>query len=434
MSNAKQKVAIVGCGVSGMAAALEFDHNYDVTIYEATDRIGGRATTVYDKKLDETLDNGQHICIGAYKSFLSFFKKIGSEDKFVISDKYNIPYYYDGSIHSLSSKYFKGKFGLLEAILTDSNLFVKEKLNAIVFAIKLQMNSISLEQYKDCKEMLLAQKQSEKMIDILWSPLIVSTMNTPIWQADPRVFVTIMLDGFLSKSENAAFYLPTTHFGELFSNFENVFKSLAHCKRELKLSTPVKKVVRLDEGFELNEEQYDSVIVTTPSFIAKRLLEDIRYEVDVPKYSPIVSIYFWVPEKLINSEMMSLPQTKFDWLFNRSKLMGLNGDDYSYQITTSSADEISKLKDVEIIDLVNSELTKVFNKDIELGNYKIIREKMATFLADRTNCNKRPEIDTHIDGLYIAGDYPQNNYPSTLEGAAINGVKAAHYILQHNQR
>jgi squalene-associated FAD-dependent desaturase len=432
MSYAKHKVAIVGCGVSGMSAALEFDDNYDVTIYEATDRIGGRATTVYDKKLDEILDNGQHICIGAYKSFLGFLKKIGSDDKFVISDKYNIPYYYDGNIHSLSSKYFKGKFGLLEAILTDRNLSVKEKINAVVFAIKLQMNSIPLDRYKDCKAMLLAQKQSEKIIEILWEPLIVSTMNTPVWQADPKVFVTIMLDGFLSKSENATFYLPTTHFGELFSNFEKVFTSNEGCKRELKLSTPVKRALRLDEGFEINGEQFDSVIVTTPSFITKRLLEDLRYEVDMPKYSPIVSIYFWIDEKLIDSEMISLPQTKFDWLFNRSKLMSLDEGDYSYQITTSAADEISSLKDTEIMHLVSSELSKVFWKDIRIEKFKIIREKMATFLADRDNCNKRPNVKTHIKGLYIAGDYPQNNYPSTLEGAAINGIKAAHYILQQS--
>ncbi len=433
MSNAKHKVAIVGCGVSGMASALEFDHNYDVTIYEATDRVGGRATTVYDKKLGETLDNGQHICIGAYVQFFKLLKKIDSDDKFVVKNKYDIPYFYNGKLHSLKSKILTGKFGLLEAIISDDNLSFSEKKNAIGFALKLQMNSISLEQFKDCKELLIAQKQSQKIIDILWSPLIVSTMNTPVWQADPRVFVNIMLDGFLSKSENAAFYLPTTHFGDLFSNFENVFTSVDGCKRELKFSTPVKKIERIDKQFEINSEQYDSVIITTPSFITKRLLEGTSYEVDVPKYSPIVSIYFWLDLKLFDTEMMSLPQTKFDWLFNRSKLMGLSEDDYSYQITTSAADDIVKLKDSEIIGIVSRELSKVFDTDIRIEKYKIVREMMATFLSDRENCDARPNIKTHIPGLYIAGDYPQNNYPSTLEGAAINGVKAARYILQHNQ-
>lgn len=434
MSNAKHSVAIIGCGVSGMSAALELDNKFDVTIYEATDRIGGRATTVYDRQLGETLDNGQHICIGAYKVFLNFLKKIGSDDKFIISKKYNIPYYYNGKIHSLSSKLFSGKFGLLEAILTDSNLSVKEKLYAIAFAIKLQMNSIRLEKYDDCKDLLSSQNQSEKLISILWEPLIVSTMNTPIWKADPRVFATIMIDGFLSKSENAAFYLPTTHFGELFSNFESTFKSMVNCRRELLLNKHIKTIEKKENGFIVDGETYDSVIVTTPSFIAKRLLETTSYDVNTPQYSPIVSIYFWLDQSLLEAEMMSLPQTKFDWLFNRTKLMNLDEGDFSYQITTSAADEIAKISDSKIMELVNAELSKVFNLEIRIEKYKIIREKMATFLADRKNCDNRPKVKTHINGLYIAGDYPQNNYPSTLEGAAINGVKAAHYIQQYNSK
>ncbi len=56
---------------------------------------------------------------------------------------------------------------------------------------------------------------------------------------------------------------------------------------------------------------------------------------------------------------------------------------------------------------------------------------MATFLADKKNNLKRPKVKTHISGLYLAGDYSDNGYPSTLEGASKNWFRAAHYILKH---
>jgi uncharacterized protein with NAD-binding domain and iron-sulfur cluster len=37
-----------------------------------------------------------------------------------------------------------------------------------------------------------------------------------------------------------------------------------------------------------------------------------------------------------------------------------------------------------------------------------------------------------VDGLYLAGDITNNLYPATLEGAVINGEKAAELIMKIN--
>ncbi len=63
------KVAIVGAGWAGMAAAVAAcDVGHHVTVYEATRTLGGRARALPSANhdgLDTTLDNGQHIPIGA---------------------------------------------------------------------------------------------------------------------------------------------------------------------------------------------------------------------------------------------------------------------------------------------------------------------------------------------------------------------------------
>ncbi len=423
----KRKVAIIGAGVSGMTAAIELMDSCVVHIYEATDSVGGRATTIEDKTSQEIIDNGQHICIGAYKHFFDLLKTIGGMEHFHILEKYDIPYFYEGTFGSLTSKIFSGKFGLLEAIIRDSNFSFKEKLNTIIFAIKVQMDSISFQNYSDCYDLLIRNKQSEKVIKILWEPLIVSTMNTPVRKASPIIFENIMLDGFLSKSQNAAFYLPNVHFGELFKGFDSVF-----LKEENKIfyNSPVKSITQNSGKFLVSDEYYDDVVITTPSFISKRILSELPIDIEVPDYSPIVSVYFWTDTKLTDSFMISAVDGGFDWLFNRDKLIERSDDTYSYQITTSDAVHFAKLKDDVILSMMEEDLRKMFGDEFRITHYKIVRELMATFLADKKNNLKRPKVKTHISGLYLAGDYSDNGYPSTLEGASKNGFRAAHYILK----
>jgi hydroxysqualene dehydroxylase len=423
----KRKVAIIGAGVSGMTAATELMNSHVVHIYEATDSIGGRATTLLDNTTQETIDNGQHICIGAYKYFFDLLKVIGGMEYFQIIEKYDIPYFYDGKFGSLSSKIFSGKFGLLEAIIKDKNFGFKEKINTIIFALKVQMDSISFQNYTDCYELLIRNNQSEKVIKILWEPLIVSTMNTPVRKASPLIFENIMLEGFLSKSQNAAFYLPKVHFGELFNGFESVFLKDGN---KIYYTTPIKSITEEAGKYLVNEEYYDDVVITTPSFISKRILSELPIDIDVPDYSPIVSVYFWSDTKLTDAYMISTVDTGFDWLFNRDKLIDRKSDTYSYQITTSDAVRYAKLKDEVIISMMEEDLRKMFGEKFRITHYKIVRELMATFLADKKNNLKRPKVKTHLQGLYLAGDYSDNGYPSTLEGAAKNGFRAAHYILK----
>lgn len=425
----KRKVVIIGAGVSGITAAIELMNSHVVHIYEATDSIGGRATTLVDKTTNEIIDNGQHICIGAYKYFFDMLKVIGGMEHFHILEKYDIPYFYEGKFGSLTSKIFSGKYGLLEAIIRDSNFSFKEKLNTIIFAIKVQMDSISFQNFSDCYEMLVHHKQSKSVIKILWEPLIVSTMNTPVRKASPIIFGNIMLEGFLSKSQNAAFYLPKVHFGELFNGFESVFLK---GENKIYFNSPIKFIKEDGGKFLVNDEYYDDVVITTPSFISKRILSELPIDIDVPDYSPIISIYFWTDTKLTDSYMISAVDTGFDWLFNRDRLIDRTTDTYSYQITTSDAVRFAKLKDDVIMSMMEEDLRKMFGEDFKITHYRIVRELMATFLADKKNNLKRPKVKTYIPGLYLAGDYSDNGYPSTLEGAAKNGFRAAHYILKRN--
>ena len=76
-----RRVAIVGAGWAGLAAAVEAqERGLEVTLYEAARTAGGRARTV-EVPLpgggSALLDNGQHILVGAYVQTLRLMEHVG---------------------------------------------------------------------------------------------------------------------------------------------------------------------------------------------------------------------------------------------------------------------------------------------------------------------------------------------------------------------
>src|SRR5690606_27319877 len=72
------KIAVVGAGWAGLAAAFEAHlHGHRVTVYESGHRLGGRARSVLSPKLNSELDNGQHILLAAYTRTLDLMRRLG---------------------------------------------------------------------------------------------------------------------------------------------------------------------------------------------------------------------------------------------------------------------------------------------------------------------------------------------------------------------
>ena len=72
------RTAVIGGGWAGIAAAVELTGSgHPVTLFEAGRVLGGRARSV---SLDgRTLDNGQHILLGAYRDTLDLMRRVGAD-------------------------------------------------------------------------------------------------------------------------------------------------------------------------------------------------------------------------------------------------------------------------------------------------------------------------------------------------------------------
>ena len=64
----KPKIAIIGAGWAGLAAAAQLSTQALVTVFEASKQAGGRARGLKNSNSDFVqTDNGQHLLLGAYE-------------------------------------------------------------------------------------------------------------------------------------------------------------------------------------------------------------------------------------------------------------------------------------------------------------------------------------------------------------------------------
>jgi predicted NAD/FAD-binding protein len=84
MNISNTHVAVIGGGCAGLSAAVSLiEKGFQVTVFEASSQLGGRARTVLveNNSLMHLLDNGQHILLGAYRETLALLRKVGVDEE-----------------------------------------------------------------------------------------------------------------------------------------------------------------------------------------------------------------------------------------------------------------------------------------------------------------------------------------------------------------
>ncbi|MEA1949832.1 MAG: NAD(P)-binding protein, partial [Planctomycetota bacterium] len=83
IANKKPRVAVVGGGLAGLAAAVALQSSgCRVEIFESRRALGGRAGSFRDLQTGQTIDRCQHVAMGCCTSLIEFCGRIGICDLF----------------------------------------------------------------------------------------------------------------------------------------------------------------------------------------------------------------------------------------------------------------------------------------------------------------------------------------------------------------
>lgn len=454
------KIAVVGAGWAGMAAAVEAaDAGHAVTVFEAARTLGGRARALPAQRPDGlplTLDNGQHILIGAYTETLQLMERVGAApESCLLGLPLSLPYP-DGS--GLQTPAWAARWpaplDAVAAIATARGWRWAERWALVRTSLAWQYSGFTCE--PSLTVSALCSRLPVRVMDELIEPLCVSALNLPAAQASAQVFLRVMRDALFGKGHGgwpaSSLLLPRTDLGSLLPVAAARWLAEQHPERaRVRTGTRVHELHAAHGRWTLAgaawREPFDQVIWATAARPAAqavlgaaqranlhatqpmlaRALQRWAEQAEALAFTAITTVYAWAPGVRLASPLLALraepdaQQAPAQFVFDRGQL---TPDDPAAQGVLAFVISAS----VGERDALQARVLAQAERQLGLANLQPIQtvvEKRATFAC--TPGLKRP-LQRIAPGLLAAGDYVDGPYPATLEGAVRSGLAAARQL------
>jgi len=410
-----KRVAIVGAGYAGMAAAVTLARsNVPVAVFESGPVPGGRARRVQIR--GEMLDNGQHVLIGAYTELLRLMRLVGVPADSLLRLPLELRYA-DG--FALRAPRLPAPLGLLGGMLAARGIALSERLGAVRFMLSLRRAKFRVDPRLTVEELLAAHGQTAASGHYLWRPLCVSALNTPPEIASAQVFATVLRDSLAGAAGASDLLLPRVDLSKLFP--EPAAEYVARNGGEVRTGAPVRSITA---DLQVNGEQFTHVVLAVgPHQLAP--FASLLGALSDWSYQPIVTCYLQYREEVrLAVPMLGLANGVVQWVFDRGSLLGERG---RLACVISAEGRHRELEQDELASLCHRELAAALPGLAEPKWSQVITEKRATITCSPGVA--RPGAETPTPGLFLAGDYTDPEYPPTLEAAVRSGVRAADRVV-----
>ncbi|QBE66208.1 hydroxysqualene dehydroxylase HpnE [Pseudoduganella lutea] len=424
------RVAVVGGGWAGCAAAVELvRRGADVTLFEASRTLGGRARRI--EAAGRTLDNGQHILLGAYAASLKLMRTVGVDLARAVLALPLQMRYPPGGMDFVAPR-LPAPLHLAIALLRATGLGRDDKLAMARFSTTARWMGWQLDNDCTVAELLERFDQTPRLVKLMWRPLCLAALNTPPESASAKVFLAVLRDSLGARRKASDMLVPRHDLSALFP--DTAARWLAERGATIRLGAKISEVVAQADGWLLDGTPFDKVVLATPPVATAALLAPLPdaapvvAQLSALTYEPITTCY-------LQYEAITLPGPFFaledepdngqwgQFVFDRGQLDPAQAGLLAVIVSASGA--ASALPQPELAQAIAAQLARAFHRR-ELGSpawTKVVTEKRATFAC--TAGLDRPANGTPLAGLVLAGDYTAGDYPATLEMAVRSGISAA---------
>ena len=429
------KVAVVGAGWAGLAAAVQATQDgHHVSVFEAARLVGGRARALnahLPSGEPVVLDNGQHILIGAYTESLRLMRTVGVEPTHALTRLPLTLQFPNGN--GLALPDWPSPLDALAGILRTPGWRWVDKWALLRAAARWQRAGFACAPQTSVAELCSALPPT--VMHTLIEPLCVSALNTPAHRASAQVFLTVLRDALLGGQGSSNLLLPRTDLGRLFPQVAEDW--LVARGATVHLGTRVQQLRALTQGsWQLDEQSFDAVLwatsssnaaktllesaSTAPETIASQLHDWTRVTHDLA-FEAIATVYAHGPQPPLTQPMLALrddARHPAQFVFDRGQLGGPPGL-LAFVVSASNCDRDTL--QAQVLEQAREQLGLI------LHPVQTVVEKRATFAC--TPGLRRP-TSAIAPGLWACGDYIEGPYPATLEGAVRSGLAAAR-ALRH---
>jgi squalene-associated FAD-dependent desaturase len=440
-----RRIAVVGGGWAGCAAGVELAcRGAEVTLFEAARTLGGRARAVQAK--EALLDNGQHIMLGAYDETLALLRRVGvREQDALLRLPLQMRYPAQSGLMDFVAPRLPAPLHVLVALLRAKGLEPEDKLALARFSTSARWMDWGLNTDCSVAELLERFGQTPRLTRLMWRPLCLAALNTPLERASANVFLAVLRDSLGAKRKASDMLLPRVLLDALFP--EAARRYIEQRGGRVLCGARVDAVATQGEAWVVSTgadaAAFDAVVLATPAWQSGALLralpgaESLAAQLDAFDYEPISTVYLqYEPDLRLPLPFCALLDDPAhgawgQFVFDRGQLDTgpARGQDGLLAVVVSAAGEAASLDQEALAAAVAGQLAAAFRQPgLARPRWsRVLTEKRATFAC--TPGLARPPNATGLPGLVLAGDYTAGDYPATLETAVRSGTAAARLVL-----
>ena len=381
----KQKILIIGSGLSGLSCATYLDKNkYDVSIYEKSDTPGGRVSS-------EII--GGNICDVGFQVLLNNYNEV---KKLGVYNSLNLKYFDSGA-----EIYDNGQILSIYSPLKHPFKFIKSNIIRMftlrdVFSL---LKSLFVKSDLKHANQYIKQNFSDKSQNLFFYPFFRGVFLSKELHTDTNFFLKIF-----TKFAFGAASLPSHGMRMLPKEIVKKQDLNINYNHELK-NIEAKKAIFINNV----EEHFDKIVLAMPINNLKEITNiNIEAENNFNKTTYITS-----SKSILNKAIMLIADDKY----KINSIQCLSNISKNYSVDSNHLYSISCLENIDDQQLISEfkSITKLEDKDIKLIKSYTINEALPARSEDLDN----------KDNIYFCGDW---KCEPSIDGAIKSGRLCAEEI------
>ena len=408
------RVHVIGAGLAGLAAAVEFaSRGRPVVVHEASPQAGGRCRSYFDAALDMEIDNGNHLVLSGNRATLAYAERIGARDKLVGPGAARFPFI------DLTT----GKRWTLDANdgLIPYWMLMRSR----------RVPDTRLGEYVELAKLLRAGPRA-KIADtlacrgLLWErliePFLVAALNIEAPAGSAKLAGRVVRETLAAGGRNyhplvARDGLSNALVRPALAYLEAHGGTIAYGRRLRGFEFAGERVAGLDFGDErIAVGEGEAVVLATPPQVSGPLLPGL---VVPTEFRAILNAHYRTAPPPGLPAITGIVGGLAQWLFAFPDRLS---------VTISAGDAWLDTPREELAARIWADVARVAGLEGPPPRWQIVRERRATFAATPEQDARRPGAGTHWRNLALAGDWTQTGLPATIEGAVRSGGSAARVL------
>jgi squalene-associated FAD-dependent desaturase len=449
---------VLGGGLAGITAALDLlEGGCPVTLVEARRSLGGRVFSFTDRATGSRVDNGQHIFLGCCTRLIGLLDKLGVSPQWPLQPHLRVPVRDQaGGAALLAAAPLPAPLHLLPSLLAYPHLTLLDKwrvVSTLVRAKFLRRDQPALEAMT-FRHWLKERGHSDRAVERWWDFLVAPTLNDHVGEVSASMGLMIFQEGVLAGRRHADLGYPLADLSAAVGAPAQA--RLGSLGAALRLGCAARRLL-VDAAGVRGVELEGGEVVTGRAFVSALPFNSLLsilpetaaadpffQQMGELQFSPIVNINLWYDRPVMEEEFCAFVDGPLQWVFNRSRirarLAGVSGRAADPQPSGGQHLCISLSAAWPYIDQDRQQLERRFAeamaqafpraREAVLQRVVVVKQRNATFRCLPGANARRPGCRTPLANLYLAGEWTDTGWPSTMESAVRSGYNVARMVSQ----